>query len=60
MKNESENYDEEVQNINIQYGTDLKYEGFPTIFKLKTMNTPIEYYQNERNAKKIKKWLYSK
>uniref|UniRef100_A0A6C0CNJ7 Thioredoxin domain-containing protein n=1 Tax=viral metagenome TaxID=1070528 RepID=A0A6C0CNJ7_9ZZZZ len=55
-----DNYEENVNQINTQYGTDLKYEGFPTIFKLKKKNGPIEYYKNERKAVNMKKWLYAK
>lgn len=50
-----DNYEEEVNRINAQYGTDLTYEGFPTIFKLKKKNGPIEYYKNERTAISMKK-----
>lgn len=53
-----ENHQERVVQFNQQYGTNLEANGFPTIFKLRRHKTPVVYYQGERTAPAMKKWLY--
>lgn len=53
-----ENHQQKVQHFNEQYSTNLEANGFPTIFKLQRHKTPIVYYQGERTAPAMKKWLY--
>lgn len=55
----SNNHQEKVDSVNSSFQTDLKFEGFPTIFKLKQKNTPVEYYKGDRTNEYMKKWLYS-
>lgn len=55
----SDDHQEKVNTVNSSYQTDLKFSGFPTIFKLKRKNTPVEYYQGDRTTGFMKKWLYS-
>lgn len=59
LKDIGDNYDQNVENLNHEYQTDLTYEGFPTIFKLMKQGLPMQYYTGERSAELIKKWLYS-
>lgn len=53
-----ENHQHEVQKFNQQYSTNLEANGFPTIFKLQRHKTPVSYYQGERTAPAMKKWIY--
>lgn len=53
------NYETEVANLNNEYRTDLKYEGFPTIYRITKKNHPVQYYQGERTAPMIEQWVYS-
>jgi hypothetical protein len=59
LKDVGDNYDQNVENLNREYQTDLNYEGFPTIFKLMKRGLPMQYYTGERSAELMKKWLYS-
>lgn len=40
------NHDLEMSNFNEQHSTNLKSNGFPTIFKLQQKNKPIMYYDD--------------
>ena len=53
------NYEDEVTSLNTEYNTDLKYEGFPTIFKIIKRDTPVQYYYGERTSPSMKNWLYT-
>jgi len=39
-----ENHQEHVDRFNHDFNTDLKFEGFPTVFKLLNKNEPVQYY----------------
>lgn len=47
-----------VDTFNTEFQTDLKFEGYPTIFKLSQNGAPTEYYQGERTTDSMKQWLY--
>ena len=55
----SDNYDTEIGSFNKTYKTNLKYEFFPTIFKLKSVGSNVEYYDSTlpRTQDKMKEWL---
>ena len=55
----SQNHQENVDSLNKTYQTDLKFSGFPTIFKVIKKNTPVHYYQGDRSKQDMKKWLFS-
>jgi len=55
----SNNHQEKVDAMNRMYKTDLKFMGFPTIFKIKKTHTPALYYQGDRSKDDMKKWLFS-
>lgn len=55
----SQNHQEKVDAMNEMYRTDLKFNGFPTIFKLIKKNTPVLYYQGDRSKEDMKKWFFS-
>ena len=55
----SENHQANVDILNKMYQTDLKFSGFPTIFKIIKQNTPVRYYQGDRSTQDMKKWLFS-
>ena len=55
----SNNHQEQVNSVNASFQTDLKFSGFPTIFKIKHKKAPTEYYQGERTFEFMEKWLYS-
>ena len=54
-----DNYDENVAIFNKEYGSDLVFSNFPTIFRLKKRNGSVEYYTGDRTVNKMRKWLYS-
>ena len=55
----SDNHQEKVDATNLMYKTDLKFSGFPTIFKIIKKHTPVQYYQGDRSKKDMKKWLFT-
>jgi len=55
----SENRQENVDEMNKKYHTDLKFSGFPTIFKVIQKKTPVQYYTGDRSTENMKKWLFS-
>ena len=56
----SENHQKNVDEMNKKYHTDLKFSGYPTIFKvIKKKKTPIQYYTGDRSKEDMKKWLFS-
>ena len=59
LRDIGDNYENEVAKVNTEYNTDLKYEGFPTIFKIGKRGTPTEYYYGERTGPSMKQWLYA-
>ena len=62
MKDIGDNYDDEIKSINDQYDTKLEAIGLPTIFRIKELspnNFDVEYYNSERTAISIMKWVWS-
>jgi hypothetical protein len=55
----SENHQANVDSLNKTFQTDLKFSGFPTIFKIMKKNAPVHYYQGDRSTQDMKKWLFS-
>lgn len=55
----SENHQAKVDEMNQTYQTDLKFSGFPTIFKVMSKSSPVLYYQGDRSKEDMKKWLFS-
>jgi hypothetical protein len=56
----SNNHQGKVDAFNTAYQTDLKFEGFPTIFKLSQKNAPVEYFTGDRTTDNMKNnWLYN-
>ena len=55
----SENHQAKVDEMNQTYQTDLKFSGFPTIFKVMSKSSPVHYYQGDRSKEDMKKWLFS-
>lgn len=55
----SQNHQEKVDAMNNRYKTDLKFMGFPTIFKLSIPKTNVQYYQGDRSSEDMKRWLFS-
>lgn len=53
-----EDHENQVQQFNVKYDTNLESSGFPTIFRLKKQSSPIDYYNGNRSHKDMKKWLY--
>ena len=53
-----EDHENQVQQFNAKYNTNLETSGFPTIFRLKKQSSPIDYYNGNRSHKDMKKWLY--
>ncbi len=55
----SDDYDGKIGSFNKTYKTNLKYDFFPTIFKLKSVGSNVEYYDSTlpRTADKMKEWL---
>lgn len=53
-----EDHENQVQQFNTKYQTNLEANGFPTIFRLKKQSSPIDYYNGNRSHKDMKKWLY--
>ncbi len=52
-----------IKKINDQYRTDLKADGFPTIFRIIEVNGKkysVDYYNGSRTAALIMKWLVGK
>ena len=60
LRDISDNYEYNVQNINKEYNCNLSFEGFPTIFKLKKNGDSIEYFTQERTYENMLSWLYNK
>lgn len=54
----SDDHQGKVDALNANYQTDLKFNGFPTIFKFLRKSAPIEYYQGDRTTDNMKAWLY--
>jgi len=53
-------YESRIQHFNTKYDTDLKYSGFPTIFRLKKYHDKVEYYSGERTSNSMLEWLNSR
>jgi hypothetical protein len=55
-----DDYENRIHQFNTQYNTDLKYTGFPTIFRVKNKSAVIDYYNGDRTSQSILKWLQTK
>jgi hypothetical protein len=52
-----DNYENQISTLNQKYKTNLTYSGFPTIFRIRSVSRPVEYYQGERTREPMKKWI---
>lgn len=48
------NHTENVRQFNEKYNSSLNFEGFPTVFKLMSKNSPVEYYDHYYKNEKDK------
>jgi len=55
-----DDYENKIKSFNTKYNTDLKYSGFPTIFRLKKHHDTVEYYNGNRTTNSMLQWLHSR
>jgi thiol-disulfide isomerase/thioredoxin len=52
-----DNYESKISEFNQKYNTNLAYSGFPTIFRIRSVSRPVEYYNGERRKEPMKRWI---